>query len=100
MAEGKFTRREVHRSFRKFRDIASDLIRARYQTWSANLRRLIDHCETDRVMRVVTDPLRNNPNVDVDRWYQDFLESSGGMVGSEKFRLPADDDEQTSLFYQ
>lgn len=95
-----FSRREVDRSFRKFRDIVNDLMSAKFQTWSDCFTRLITHCENDPVMQVVTEPLRTDPRVDADKWWNDAVASVRGMVGSGNYSLPADDDERTALLYQ
>lgn len=63
----KFTRREVERSFRTFRDIVGDLMAAKFQTWGDTFDRLVAHCETDAVMQVITEPLRTDPRVDANK---------------------------------
>jgi hypothetical protein len=100
MAAEQFTRREVERAFRKFRDLLTDLMQARFQTWGDTFTHLIAHCEKNPVMRVVTEPLRANKNVDANRWYLDTLASVLGMVGSGRYSLPVDDDDRTALLYQ
>jgi hypothetical protein len=95
-----FSRREVERAFRKFKDTYSDLMRARFQSWGGVFTQLMTHCETDPVMRVVTDPLRKNKNVDAEKWHADTLGTVRGMLGSGHFALPPDDDDRTALLYQ
>jgi len=51
-------------------------------------------------MKVVTEPLRTHPKVDLDKWYSDFLSTGRGMTGSNRYSLPPDDDERTALLYQ
>ena len=100
MPQERFTRREVERSFRKFNDVVDDLFRAGFQTWDNAFVHLITHCEKDPVMQVVTGPLKVNKNVDAEKWYADALASVGGMVGSGRYELPYDDEDQTALLYQ
>jgi len=82
------------------RDLVNDLDTARFQTWVEAFSRLIDHCESDEVMRVITGPLKTNPAVDADRWWTDALDSVRGMAGSGHYELPTDDDNRTALLYQ
>jgi hypothetical protein len=51
-------------------------------------------------MRVVTEPLKTNTNVNAEKWLQDGLNSMTGMVGSGNYVLPYDDDDRTALLYQ
>jgi hypothetical protein len=100
MPQDKFTRREVERSFRKFNDIVTDMMRADFRTWDDCFTHLITHCEQDPAMHLVTAPLRANRNVDPDKWYTDCMESLAGMVGTARYKLPTDDDDRTALLYQ
>ena len=99
-APDKFTRREVERAFRKFRDLIDDLDSTPHQTWGEAFGRLIAHCETDAVMQVITGPLATDPRVDANKWWADALTSTRGMAGTGHFALPTDDDERTALLYQ
>ena len=96
----QFPRRDVERSFRKFNDIVSDLISASFQTWRNSFTHLIQHCEQDQVMRVITEPLRSNSAVDASKWYADAMATVGGMIGSGRYQLPYNDDDRTALLYQ
>lgn len=96
----KFTSREVQRSFRKFNDLASDVMSSVHQIWPDAINRLVDHCECDPVMRVVTSPLKADPRVDARKWWDAAIGSCSGMAGSGSYMLPPDDDERTSLLYQ
>lgn len=100
MAKQHFSRRQVERSFRKFNDIVADLFSSQHQTWGNVFTHLITHCEQDEVMRVVTEPLRTNKNVDAEKWLEDGLNSMTGMIGSGHYELPYDDDDRTALLYQ
>jgi len=100
MKQGGFSRREIERSFRKFKDIVNDLFQAQFQTWGNVFTHLITHCEKDPVMQVVTGPLKANKNVDAERWYADARGSGGSMVGSGHYELPYDDEDRTALLYQ
>ena len=100
MTTAKFSRAEVRSSFRKFSDTCTDLIQSDWHTWDNYLNILIDHCENNPVMKTVTDPLRHNPNVDIDAWYTEFQDSVGGMVGSGSYSLPSNDEDRTALYYK
>lgn len=100
MAEDRFPRRVVERSFRKFNDIVNDLTYAQFQTWGDTFSHLITHCRTDPVMQIVTAPLAANKRVNAEKWYNEARESVGGMVGSGSYSLPYDDEDRTALLYQ
>jgi hypothetical protein len=100
MKPEKFSRREVDRAFRKFKDLCNDLFQAKFQTWADSFTHLITHCEQNPVMRAVTEPLRTNKAVDARRWYEEAMASVSSMVGSGNYRLPVDDDDRTALLYQ
>jgi hypothetical protein len=95
-----FTSSQVEDSFRKFEDLAADLMKSRYQTWPDAMTHFITHCETDPVMQVVTAPLTNDPRVDAKRWWDDAIASATSMTGSGHYTLPTDDDERTALLYK
>lgn len=95
-----FKRHDVERSFRKYRDIVNDLFSAKFQQWGDMFTHLIAHCETDPVMRFVTEPLKHDPRVNAKEWWDQAVASASGMVGSGKYTLPTDDDERTALLYQ
>jgi len=100
MEPQSFSRKEVERSFRKFGYIVNDLFSCPFQTWGNEFTHLITHCEQDPVMRVVTEPLRTNTNVNAEKWLADSLQSVQSMVGSGDYELPYDDDDRTALLYQ
>ena len=89
MDKHRFSMREVTRSFRKFRDLVNDLRVAPYQIWGDRLSHLVDHCENDPVMRVVTESLRApTRTVNAQTWYDESLKTHGGMLGSGRYELP------------
>ena len=100
MKRDSFPRRDVRRAFRKFSDMGSDVTRAQFQTWEAHLKNLLDFCETDPIMDIITDPLRHNPNINIEQWHKDFQTTVGSMVGSGQYEIPKNDDDRTALFYQ
>lgn len=97
--EQSFPARQVERSIRKFKNLANDVLSARYSTWDDNFNGFLHHCETDTVMQVITEPLKNNPHVDLESWYGNF-QRSGGMIGSKRYSLPVDEDDRLALLYQ
>ena len=100
MSNDGFPRRDVERAFRKFSDLASDLMRAQFQTWEEHLKCFLTFCETSAVMQIVTQPLRQNPNINLEQWHAEFAASVGSMVGSGRYTIPSNDDDRTALFYQ
>lgn len=99
MEQKKFSYRQVSRSFRKFNDIVADLFSAQYQTWGDIFTHMITHCEQDEVMKIITEPLRANQNINGEKWLEEALSSNPG-VGSGRYELPYDDDDRTALLYQ
>ena len=95
-----FTVKEVVNSFRRFNDLSNDVRNASFQTWGECLLQLIVFCREDGVMRVVTEPLRTNPNVNFARWWQDFNSSGRVGIGTKQYELPTDNDDRISLLYQ
>jgi len=51
-------------------------------------------------MNEVTGSLRSHPYVDLDKWYKNFSETCGGMIGFGRYILPTEDDQRTALLYQ
>lgn len=98
--QNTFKKRDVERSFRKFRDIVDDLFSAKFQQWGDMFTHMIVHCENDPVMKVITGPLKSDPRVNAKQWWDDAVASVRGMVGSGHYTLPTDDDERTALLYQ
>lgn len=88
-----FSPSDVHRAFRKFNDLAGELACAGISSWRGLLKRLLHHCTTDPVMRVVSEPLRTRSGVDVNGWYESSMQH-------RTYELPCDDDECLALLYQ
>ena len=100
MSGSEFSRRQIERAFRKFDDLADDLLHATFQTWVEILKVLVQFCLHDPVMRLVIEPLRNHPRVDFAKWLEDFMNSGSGGVGSCRYEIPADEDERLALWFQ
>ena len=98
MNQPVFARREVDRAFRKFRDLVQDLYQTDHHTWGDRITHLLNHCEQNPVMKVITEPLRRNQNVDAGKWYDEYMmqESRPALP----YRLPLDDEDCAALIYQ
>jgi hypothetical protein len=88
-----YRRRDVVRSFRKFKDCVDDVSRATYGTWHNAFRHLMNHCERDSIMRVVIDPLRLEMAEEAFAW---FNEAQPGHL----FMTPDDDEQRLAMLYQ
>lgn len=87
------SRNDVEKAFRKFTDLTDDLENAGHASWIECLKLLIHHCRTNPVMCVVTKPLRENRNVELDKWTQ-------AAFKKRQYELPSNDDDRLALFYQ
>lgn len=85
---------------RKFTNYATDLSNSNGHTFENALNIFLDFCESDEVMVTITKPLKENMNVDVGKWYEDFSKSGGSLIGSGRFVLPTNEDDRVSLLYQ
>lgn len=92
MSEQGFKRRDVEHSFRAFKDLVDDLTIATSGTWSDVFTRLVHHCLHNRVMKVVTKSLRNEPSPAIVQWCNDCIQK--GVV-----RLPTDERERLSRLF-
>ena len=100
MSQGAFSGKQIQQAIRKFNNHAQDTLNSLFQNYGDNLGRLVQFLETDPVMAVVTEPLKQNPHIDIKQWYQDFLETGGSFVGSKHYELPQDEDDRLALVYQ
>ena len=98
MEEG-FNRRDVLLSFQKFRDYASDVLSSDRVTFPTRFDIFLDHCETDRVMKVIRNQLMAI-DVDAIKWWYDAYQTKGSYVGSMTFSLPTNEDERDALLFR
>jgi hypothetical protein len=97
--EEKFDRKQVEISFRKFNDYAVYLLSSSYNLFNTRFNIFLNHCETDEVMSVICNQLKNT-DVNVDEWYEKGRSTGGSFVGSCQFDLPVDETERDALLYK
>lgn len=100
MSQEAFSGQQVQQAIRRFNNYANDTLKSVFQNYGDNLDRLVQFLETDPVMVVVTEPLKQNPHIDVNQWHQNFLETDGSSIGSKRYQLPQDEDDRLALVYQ
>src|SRR5262249_48726592 len=67
---------QIKDAYKEHRELAEDLTDSDHTTWSDHFNHYFEFCENDPVMSVTTTDLRDNPQVDADKWAKDF-EASG-----------------------
>ncbi|MCX6659217.1 MAG: hypothetical protein NTX81_02385 [Candidatus Bathyarchaeota archaeon] len=85
---------EYRESLRRFNEKVDQVLRSNCYTVEDNLGSLVDFCETDDTVRIVTRRLKDNRVVDVDNWYNGLVKSA------QKFELPKDREYRVALLYQ
>jgi len=93
-----FTPKQIEISFRKFNDYSSDFEVSDHNSFDTHLKILLDHCENDPIMKVITEPLKNEKVY--GKWKDEFIQGMGSMVGSSKLNFPIDEYERDSYLYQ
>src|SRR5208282_4698692 len=83
-----------------FNEKAMDLLDSNGHTIENAINIFVDFCESDKIMATITLSLKDNANVNISKWYDDFSRSVGSMIGSGKFILPTNDDDRLALLYQ
>lgn len=91
---------KMNEAFRRFSEYSDALLASDYTSFGPNLNILIDFCEKDEIVGSIVTPLKLNKNVDINRWYKDFLSTVGSFVGSGRYMLPTNEDDRLSLLYQ
>jgi hypothetical protein len=91
-----FKKREIERSFHMFQDYVSYVFRADYVTFPTFFDNLINFCENDIVMKVITSQLKEI-EISYDNWYQKLKKYENGKP---EFRLPYDEVQRSSLLYK
>src|SRR5690348_2129899 len=89
----QYSREEVERSVHEFKNLSSDLMRAEYGNWRDSLTHFLDFCQDDPIMRLVVQPLIDNPNVNIDQWLSDFAQDS-------QHGMPSDKEDRIALIFQ
>jgi len=91
---------EVRKSKQRYYDIQSDVMQSKYHNFETNLNTFVEFCEKDPAMVKITEPLKENKSVNVVKWYDDIFKTGGSMVGSKRYVLPSDPDQEASILYQ
>jgi hypothetical protein len=94
-----FDKKQVELSFRKFSDYADDVLSSNHHTFNTRFNMLLNHCENDPVMSIISSQLKN-VDVHFDEWWEKGMSTGGSFAGSKHFDLPVDEKEQASLLYQ
>lgn len=95
----KFDKKRVELSFRKFSDYASDVLSSNYHTFDTRFNILLNHCENDVIMSIISNQLKSI-DAHFDEWWEKGMSTGGSFVGSKQFDLPVDETERDSLLYQ
>jgi predicted nucleotide-binding protein len=85
---------------RRFYDLQMDLLQSKHFNFDNNLKIFVEFCETNPVMKQIIEPLKNNPNTDIKEWWKNLLETGGSFIGSKRYTLPSDPNDETSLLYK
>ena len=84
---------KVQETKRMFDEKAQDLLRSDGHTIKNAINSFLAFCESDAIMRSVTQPLTRNTNVNITKWHDNFSRS-------RSFILPTNDDDKLALLYQ
>src|SRR4051812_37494800 len=90
MAAEQFSRSEVERSLRRFRDTAADLGDKSHLTWDLAFRPFMEHCERDPVMATVLGQFRTE--IDACTWLEEADQSLNPV-------FPAEEEQRLALIY-
>lgn len=94
--EPGFEKRQVERSFQKFQDYTSYVFRADFLTFPTFFDNLVNFCEKDPVMKVISSQLKEI-DITYDDWYNQLPKYPNGHP---VFRLPFDETQRSSLLYK
>jgi predicted nucleotide-binding protein len=91
---------EIRKIKKRFYEIRTDLIQSKDFNFTHNLNVFVDFCETNPLLTKITEPLKNNSNTDLDKWWSDIQKTGGSFIGSKRYKLPLNPDEETALLYK
>jgi acetyltransferase-like isoleucine patch superfamily enzyme len=94
--ETGFKKRQIQNSFQKFRDYFSYVFTSDILTFPTFFDTLINFCEDDDVMKVITSQLKQI-DISYDDWFKQLPSYQNGMV---EFHLPTDETKRTALLYK
>lgn len=94
-----FDKKRVELSFKKFSNYADDVLSSNSHTFGTRFNILLDHCENDMVMSIISSQLKST-DVHFSEWWEKIMSTGGSFIGSKHFDLPVDEKERDSLLYQ
>lgn len=92
--------KNVRLALRDFIAYSRDLLDSKFQNFGNNLKIFIDFCETNDIMKTITEPLKLNSKVNLKDWWEEFSKTGGSFVGSKHYELPVNEEDRTALLYQ
>jgi len=92
--------KQIRLARKRFFDLQSDLFNSRLNNFGNHLNALLHFSETDPIMVEITTDLKSNQNVVLEKWWEDIFKTRGSFVGSKRYALPVDINDQASLFYK
>jgi hypothetical protein len=94
--ETEFKKRQVERSFERFRNLTSYVFQSDCITFPSFFKNLMSFCETDEVMKVITSQLKQI-DITFEDWSKKLLNYQNGRT---IFYLPDDETQRTALIYK
>jgi hypothetical protein len=98
MNEKTFSRKQVDMSFRKFIDYATDVFNSDNNSFDTHFKILINFCENDQVIRVISVQIKSI-DCDFDEWWKQSTRIKSSLAHNGIFELPSDEDEIDALIY-
>src|SRR5208283_5271943 len=91
---------EIRKAKKRFYEIQADLLSSKTHNFDNNLKAFAEFCETNPIMKKITEPLKNNEHTDIKKWWEDFQKTGGSFIGSKRYSLPTDPKEAASVLYK
>jgi len=92
--------KQIRLAKKRFYEVQSDLISSKSHNFENNLKIFVDFCESNPIMKQITEPLKNDQSTDLKKWWDDIQKTGGSMVGSKRYFLPSDLEKQASLLHK
>lgn len=92
----RFSLKEFQRSVNRFRDYGSRLCSSDRTNFDSALHLFVDFCETDPIISILTERLKNNPTVAFQEWYRNSLQPHQRL---RRIYLPPDLDRRLPILY-
>jgi predicted nucleotide-binding protein len=91
---------EIRKAKKRFYEVQSDLLSSKHHNFGNNLKTFVEFCDANPIMKKITEPLKNNSHIDINKWWEDFQKTGSSFVGSKRYYLPTDPKEAASLLYK